>query len=114
MDKMDCCCCRKSLTADEDGVCCVCGQPVCDNCIRVPDPDVYSTYASNDYCLKCYVEAGFGENWTVNYYTAQGDNGSITFDVAPGTLSFKIPGMAKSLVPMWGGLISFRKEKSRS
>ena len=111
---MNCWRCGQELEEDDlHNICCICGMVICDRCLRVPDPEIHGEQESLNYCIKCYVEVGgFADVWGVNYITTQGDIANITFDTEPNIHPFKIPGIAKRQVPMWGSLVNWWKEKT--
>lgn len=74
--------------SDDLDYCCVCGEPICATCCRVPDTD---DEGSKDYCIPCYVKAGLSDLWRIYYFDKQyGDGCHVNMDVPVGTPSFDI------------------------
>jgi len=67
----------------------------------VPDPEAHPEVETQDFCLPCYVRAGFADLWEVKYVSSHGDTGVVRFDALPGTHPFEIPNFVRDVVPMW-------------
>ena len=90
----------------DEAYCCVCGKLLCEHCLRTPeDADV----EVQDFCVEDYAAEGLADLWRVAYWDIFGDGYSVTLDVPPGTHSFKISGLAREGVPLWGKLRSIKK-----
>ena len=86
--------------------CSMCGKEVPEHNLRTPEFPPH-----DDYCLKCYVEAGFADLWEIDYLTFHGDFTQFTIDVPPGTHPFKIRRYGKEVAGLAGRVCGYRKIK---
>jgi len=84
--------CKVPLSTDEDEVdfCYQCGEVICENCLRIPDPDEVPEEDLHDYCPACMGELGYSDIWDISYWNQFGDQCHVVLDVDPGTHPFTI------------------------
>lgn len=105
--------CEKTIFDDDAMYCSCCTDPVCEDCVRVPDDD--HQIDPMDYCLPCYILEGYGELWHVNYLTHQGDVFPMIFDTEVNTCSFKIPKYARLMSgTLYRKVANYHKIKDKS
>jgi len=85
--------CYNCGTTGDLNVCLGCNRIICDNCCRVPEGNKHE---AENYCIPCYVKAGFSDLWEIRYADKQyGDGMTTRYDVPVGTTTLEIYALAR-------------------
>jgi hypothetical protein len=101
--------CGNLFSQNQVQYCSQCGEIVCDECTRIPNPDYYYEGKIRDFCLTCYAKQEFANLWSITYIGMGGDNYTRIVDLPTDMDNYEVEIWAYRHLPVMDRVIGVSK-----